>query len=251
MAITWVKTPTIYTVTLPSGSEYFLKDHEAREYIQDLRDDVDALSNATHWLGVTTSAISDGSTINPIIINGDSVTAVSGDIVQRSGTGAEFIFNGTAWQELGTSIGTLKAFAYVDKGEVEIQPKGTNTASAVSFSGGTSDTFVKSYSANTGNLVKASVPNVTSGGTAAAWSATVSNENLTFSWTPNVAATLGTPIDVATGEISAQGSGDAVVTGLGTPTTGTAVTNIGTATAAAQVFTGTTETLEVDPKSST
>lgn len=290
-AITWTSTPTIYSVTLPSGTTYYLKDLDVRAWIgdgatsgaekriTDLEAEVEALSNATHWLGVTTSAVSDGSTLNPIIINGDSITAVSGDIVQRSGTGAEFIFNGTAWQELGTSVGTLKAFAYVDQGEVQIQPKGTNTSSSVSFTGGSSDTFVQGYSSPTsesfvksypgasGNLVKTSVPNVTSAGsvgTAASWSATVTGENLTFAWsanTPTTPATLGTAIEVATGAIANDGTGAEVLTGLGTPTTGSAmtglgtpttgsaVTAIGTATAAAQTFTGTVETYDVDPKS--
>ena len=256
MAITWVETPTIYKITLPSGSEYFLKDHEARGYIQDLRNDVDALSNATHWLGVTTSQISDGSTTNPITIGGDSVTAVSGDIVQRQDTAQEFIFNGTSWQELGTSVGTLKAFAYVDQGEVTVTPSGTNASSSVTFSGGTTDTFVKSYPGASGKLVKTTVPNVTSAGsvgTAASWLATVSNENLTFAWTtntPTTPATLGTAITVATGAIANDGTGDTVMTGLGTATTATAVTGVGTATAAAQTFTGTATTYDVDPKSS-
>lgn len=295
--ITWSKTPTIATLTLPSGNSYYVKDEEVRDWIQvldpdtqqpvsgaekrisDLETAVAALSNATHWLGVTTSQISDGSTTNPITIGGDSVTAVSGDIVQRQDTAQEFIFNGTSWQELGTSVGTLKAFAYVDQGEVTVTPSGTNASSSVTFAGGTtdtfvkeygsptSDTFVKSYPGASGKLVKTTVPNVTSAGsagTAASWSATVTGENLTFAWTtntPTTPATLGTAIAVATGAIANDGTGDTVmtglgtattasaVTGLGTATTATAVTGIGTATAAAQTFTGIATKYDVDPKS--
>ena len=104
--VTWTYTPTITTVTLPDGTLYYLKDKEAREYIEDI---YDKITTATHWLGVTTTSLYDGATTNPITIGGESVTAVSGDIAQISGS--EFIFNGTAWQELGTSVGTLKAFA--------------------------------------------------------------------------------------------------------------------------------------------
>lgn len=70
------------------------------------------LANATHWLGVTATAISDGSTANSITIDSATVTAVSGDIVQYQGS--EFIFNGTKWQELGTSVGTLKTITPAD-----------------------------------------------------------------------------------------------------------------------------------------
>lgn len=295
--IIWTLTPTVKEVTLPTGNSYYLKDEDVRNWIgtgsssgaeyriTELEEAVAALSNATHWLGITTTSLEDGSTTNPITINGESVTAVSGDIVQDSNAN-EFIFNGTAWQQFGGSIGTLKAFAFVDTGTVTIQPAGTNSSSSVTFSGGTSDnvlgadtTFTNSSSsvsfsggtddsvlgADTtftnasssvsfsgqadGKLVQTSVPNVTSVGSAASWGATVDNEVLTFSWTPDVVPTLGTAISVATGSIDANGTGATVVTAVGTGTaaaqtitvgsndTVTAITYIGTATASAQTIT--------------
>ena len=53
-------------------------------------------SGATKWLGVTTTVLTDGATTNPITINGASVTAEDGDIVQY-GTDT-FAFNGEVWQ---------------------------------------------------------------------------------------------------------------------------------------------------------
>lgn len=303
-AIIWTLTPTVKEVSLPSGNSYYLKDEDVRNWIGNgtssgaeyrisgLEDAVSKLSNATHWLGITSTSLSDGSTTNPITINGQSVTAVSGDIVQDSNDN-EFIFNGTAWQEFGSSIGTLKSFAFVDTGTVTIQPVGTNSSSSVSFSGGSSDsvlgadtTFTNSSSSvsfsggtddsvlgadttftngssavsfsgqTDGKLVKTTVPNVTSVGSAASWSATVSSEVLTFSWTPDVVPTLGTAIDVATGAVDANGTGDTVVTAVGTGTAAaqtitvgsndevTAITGVGTATAAAQTITvGTNDTV--------
>lgn len=320
-AINWTLTPLVKEVTLPSGNTYYLKDEDVRNWIgtgstsgaefriTELEDAVAALSNATHWLGITTTALTDGSTTNPIMIGGESVTAVSGDIVQDSNAN-EFIFNGTAWQQFGASIGTLKAFAFVDTGEVTITPKGTNSSSAVTFTGGASDnvlgeattftaassavsfsggtddavlgvdtTFTNSTSAVTfsggsddtvlgadttftnassavsfsgqadGKLVKTTVPNVTSVGSAASWSATVANEVLTFAWTPDTVPTLGTAIDVATGAVDANGTGDTVVTAVGMGTAAaqaitvgsndpvTAITSLGTGTAAAQTIT--------------
>ncbi|MBR2246055.1 MAG: hypothetical protein IJ880_03365 [Bacilli bacterium] len=51
------------------------------------------------WIGVTTTALSDGSTTNPITIDGKSVTAVAGDTASYNSK--EFVFNGTIWQEFG------------------------------------------------------------------------------------------------------------------------------------------------------
>lgn len=288
-------TPVVAQVTLPSGNTYYLKDADLRTWAQvldgsgqviggaekritDLESAVEALSNATHWIGITTTALSDGSTTNPITIEGQSVTAVTGDIVADS-YGTEFIFNGTAWQQLGASVGTIKAFAHVDEGTVTIVPHGTNSSSAVTFgthtkatvlkstvtatvpkasgtkkyltasaSGGavsvdstadvitalgtpSTDSFVKSYPGTTKKLETTSVPNVTSGGTAASWSATVANETLTFAWTANTPASFGTAITTATGKVvTSDESGDSVMTGLGTPSTANAIKALGTPT---------------------
>jgi len=98
MAIQW--RDNLYyldSVKLPNDEKtYWIKDTEAREAIE-------TLSNATHFLGVTTTALADGATTNPITIDSKSVTAQSGDIViYNAGTelapeNKEFIFNGTAW----------------------------------------------------------------------------------------------------------------------------------------------------------
>lgn len=311
--ITWTLTPTVKEVTLPSGNSYYLKDADVRNWvgtgsgsgaeyrITELETAVASLQNVTHWLGITTTTLTDGATTNPITIGGESVTAVNGDIVQDS-HGTEFIYNGTAWQQFGASIGTLKAFAFVDTGTVTIKPKGTNAASSVSFAAHTKDnvlgeattftnstsevtfgehttatvlksdvtatvpkpsgttkylqatvgnaavgvatsasaltglgtpsteTFVKSYPGATSKLVTTSVPNVTSAGTAASWSATVADEVLTFAWTANTPATLGTAITAATGALAANGSGSSVMTGLGTAVTAAGVTGYSDAT---------------------
>ena len=58
----------------------------------------------THFIGTTTTAITDGATTNPITVDGKSYTAVKGDIIIYDGT--EFIFDGSAWQSFG---GTMDA----------------------------------------------------------------------------------------------------------------------------------------------
>lgn len=241
--ISWTQTPTIYEMTLPSGNAYYLEDNEVRGWIGDgttsgaekristLETDVSKLANATHWLGVTSTTLTDGATTNPITINEQSVTAVNGDIVQ-DGNGTEYIFNGTAWQALGSSVGTLKAFAYADTGTVTISS--TTESASVTFdtttSGHTasviktlgtatvpktsSSTKYLAASTTTRKLNKTSVPNVTSAGTASSWSFSVSSGVLTISGANGSAPTLGTAISVADGTVSTNGTGDSVATAL-------------------------------------
>ena len=59
------------------------------------------ISSATQFIGVTTTALTDGATTNPFTINGQSVTAVAGNITSYGAD--EFIFNGTAWQLFGAA----------------------------------------------------------------------------------------------------------------------------------------------------
>lgn len=59
---------------------------------------VAALEQVVRYVGVTTTAISDGSTTNPITINGQSYTAVAGDTVFYNGT--SYAWDGSAWQEV-------------------------------------------------------------------------------------------------------------------------------------------------------
>ena len=56
------------------------------------------LSGAMRFIGSTTTAISEGSTTNPITINGASVTAINGDVVLYNHI--EFIWVGS-WEQLG------------------------------------------------------------------------------------------------------------------------------------------------------
>lgn len=104
----------IKTITLPSGTTYNLVDQGARDLIEEL-------SGYTTFLGVTTTALTDGSTTNPITIGGESVTAETGNIVTHGS--AEFIWNGSAWQEFG-DLSALGTFAYVNAGIGNYTPSG-------------------------------------------------------------------------------------------------------------------------------
>ena len=105
----------ISKITVPDGTTYDLKDAEAREQI-------DALSRITWNLGVTTTELTDGADTNPITINGESVTAVNGNIATYGS--AEFLFNGSVWQEFG-DLSNLGDLAYKNSASSQYQPVGT------------------------------------------------------------------------------------------------------------------------------
>ena len=288
--ITWTQTPTMYEITLPSGNSYYIEDNEVRQWIgtgsssgaeyriSSLETAISKLANATHWLGVTTTSLTDGATTNPITIGGSSVTAKSGDIVQTSSR-AEFIFNGTAWQELGTSVGTLKAFAYADTGEVTIKPKGSNSASSVSgtcsvtpsgsISTGTGTANYTPAGSVSGSVTAPTISVKTAGSTASVTpfgsagtlpsctlpTYTVANGVLTITAGSFSAGTLpsaGTAVTVKTGDAAYEAtaptfSGSFSGTGTQLKFTGSASSGTISGTAAAQTFTGTEETHTVTP----
>ena len=54
-------------------------------------------------IGITTTELSDGATTNPIQINGEDYTAVTGDVVvYGSPVSGEYYFNGVSWDLIGT-----------------------------------------------------------------------------------------------------------------------------------------------------
>lgn len=114
--------PIIYTVTLPTGNTYDIVDKGARDLIQELL-------NFHEWLGVTTSDIEDGSTTNPIVIDGESVTAVAGDVVSRDDDHRDFVLSSTGvWQHFGNLEG-LGALAFKDSASGSYTPAGSVSAS--------------------------------------------------------------------------------------------------------------------------
>lgn len=122
-----------------NGTAYTIKDAWARAEIDEVKS---AISGGTHFLGLTTTEISDGSTTASVVVpdgkgGTKTVTAQAGDIVlhteTREGTETtiEYIFGGTGfWQEFGPQ-GIFKALAYKDSasGTVDI-PLSSNISAA-------------------------------------------------------------------------------------------------------------------------
>ena len=241
----------ISKITLPTGTTYNIKDAHARELI-------DEMSGYTDFLGVTTTALTDGATTNPIKINNADVTAKKGNIATYGS--AEFIFNGTAWQAFGdlSGLGSL-AYKSSASGNVAVPKTYTTTVTpttttkyvAGSSTGGGSATkgtvTVSKAESGTATYTPAgtvSKPTITvtpstttkyvassatgggsvTAGTAASFTATVSSETLTIGWSAN------TPTAVTLPSFSSQ----------------TIATGISSATSTQPSFTGTGARLVTD-----
>ena len=148
--------------------EYTIKDAEAREMIEDL-------GHVLYWIGVTTTALTDGATTNPIQVGGEAVEANLGGMASYGGS--EFVWNGSAWQEFGKNNFGALAFKssasgdYTPAGSVTVTEAADTTASVTPF--GTAG----------------SLPDAT-------WS--VSGETATFAFDAGALPTAGTAVDVVT-----------------------------------------------------
>lgn len=146
----------ISKITLPSGTTYDIKDQVARDLI-------DSLQSYTDYVGVTTTALTEGATTNPITVDGKSVTVRKGNITTYGSK--EFIFNGTIWQEFGDLSG-LGALAYKDNATTSYKPAGT--VSKPTFTGSESAVTVTAAASNSGNYTpEGTVTKPTFTGTAA------------------------------------------------------------------------------------
>ena len=142
----------IKQITLPSGTTYDICDADARSRIS-------SLESYTDYLGVTTTALTDGATTNPITINNESVTAKTGNIVNynNGGSAKEFIFNGTVWQEFG-DLSALGTMAYVNSAEAAYTPAGTVSAPDITVTPTTQNVI---GSADAGTLPACTMPTFT------------------------------------------------------------------------------------------
>lgn len=166
----------------------------------------------------------------------DSVTLNkgTGDIVLGEGTtftnaSSAVTFSGGTTDKV---LGADTTFSMTQP-TVTVTPATTNiqaTASGTAVGADGTATFVKSYPGTTSKLATTTVPNVTSAGSASTWSFAMGTgndaETLIISGANGSAPTLGTAKTVATGSLSASGSGGTVMTGLGTATTGSALTGV-------------------------
>lgn len=224
----------ISVIKLPSGSSYNIKDAWARQAIE-------GLGNPTHFLGQSTTAITDGGTETPTI-GGATVTPHAGDIVVY-GNG-EFIWSGSAWIELGDLSG-LGALAYKDSASGKVTA--TGTVSKPTFTGSSSNVTITATDNTSGNYQpKGSISGI-------AWTGASMTSTGKFTPAGSVSFTNGNK----TATVSAAASGEATYTPAGSvskPTfSGTAATISSSATytpAGSVSLTKTNKTATVSPASS-
>ena len=197
----------ISKVTAPNGTTYNIKDAKAWSDIEDLKTSV---TGAMHYIGTTTTAISDGSTTNPITIGGKTVTAKAGDVAIYGNL--EFVWSDTTskWQEFG-STGSLKDLAFKDSASGSYTPAGsvsqptfTGTEGNVSVSGnGTISglSFTGDWKKFSGTTTAAGNVSVSTK-TTSNQTATVSSTTGTATYTP--AGTVSQPT-FDNGSVSASG----------------------------------------------
>lgn len=222
----------ISKITLPSGSTYDLKDKWARDQIA-------SLSGYTYYMGVTTTALSDGSTTNPVIINGSSVTANTGGICTYQSK--EFIWNGTAWQEFG-DLSALGDLAYADTASDTYTPQGSVSAT---FEGEPSGVDITVTTDSNGNYQPS--------GSISGTSFTGASMTSTGVFTPSGNVTFTNENQTAT--VSKASSGTATYTPEGTISgttfTGSTMTSTGKFTPSGNVtFTNSNKTATVAPAAS-
>lgn len=181
----------ITKITLSDGKVYAIKDEEARKLIA-------ALGTPTHYLGVTTTVITDGAPTSPIAIGDEMITPSAGDIVAYGSS--EFVWSEIElkWREFG-STGSIKALAFKDTASADYTPAGSVSAPTITVTPGMAS--VTPFG-DAGKLPSCTFPKMT---------ATVEDETLVFGWSEgsfNAGAlpSGGTPVKVATGIESASAS---------------------------------------------
>lgn len=187
--------PDISKITLPSGTTYDIKDAVARQEIADIKVD---LTGAMFYAGITTTAITDGSTTATLVIDDESRTFKADDAGATVIYGnLEFVWNGSKWQEFG-STGSLKALAFKDTASASYTPVGT--VSKPTFTGSSSNVTITVTDNTNGNYTPAgtvSKPTFTGTSTTSTGkftpegSVTVTT-NATTNKTTTVSATTGT-----------------------------------------------------------
>ena len=172
-------------------------------------------------------------------------------LAEDASTGVTFVRDGTTKYMAASASGGGASWNSKDQ-----------VTAVTGYESPTTDTFVKSVSAETNkNLVTTTVPNVTDAGSASTWSfamgtGTGNTETLIISGGNSTAPTLGTAKTVATGETSTTGTGDAVVTGVTIGSSASAITALGTPTTDTVIgsdatFTNTQPTITLSAESST
>lgn len=165
------------------NTTYDLKDATARDAIA-------SLQGGMKYLGITTTVLTDGATTNPITIDGNSVTATTGNVTIYENQ--EFVFDGTKWDEFG-DLSTLGSLAYKNSASGTFTPSGSVTVTEVT---GSVSTLSNVGTLPTVNPTIESITPLASVGTLPSSSYNSATETLSISW--GTLPTAGTAVSAVT-----------------------------------------------------
>ena len=157
----------ISQITLPSGTTYDLKDATARQ----------AVAGGVIFRGVTTTALTDGGSTNPITINSSSYTAVNGDLVLYGDQEFLYSTSDNKWHEFGNTTG-LGSLAFKNSATGSFTPSGSVSKPNVTVSPTTAT--IKEFDG--AGSVTAGTANTPTAVTLPTLTMSVENEVLTMSW---------------------------------------------------------------------
>lgn len=188
----------ISKLTLPSGQTYNLKDAQARADIAAIQD---AIAGGVTFMGVTTTALTDGATAASIVVNENTITSVKGYLVVYNNK--EFVYDGTKWIEMG-DLSLIGDLGWKDTASGDFTPAGT--VSKPTFTGAESAVTITAADNTNGNYQPK--------GTVSKPDFTGSTTTSTGKFTPAGSVTLTTTNKTA--EVSKAASGTATYTPEGT-----------------------------------
>ena len=203
--------PYISKITLPSNTTYDIKDAEARTLIENL-------TSATKFLGISVTALTDGSTTTRIEIEDvGTLTAAAGDIAIYETS--EFIFDGSTWHLFG-DLSNLGDLAYKDSASGSFTPSGS--VSQPTFTGS-----AKYLSATVGTASKTMSGSFTPTGEVSQPTFTGTQGSVSVSGTTagTVATTYNTTSSGANGNFTPAGTVSAPTISVGTAGSTTTVKN--------------------------
>lgn len=205
------------------------------------------LGESTTFTNSTSSVTFSGGATDKVLGENTTFALTSGSVTHGALTGHtdEVLGSGTTFSVTQPTITVTPTTATIKATASGTAVGANGTAAAITgFGTHTTDTFVKSVTAETDkNLVTTTVPNVTGNSSVTAnkstWTFTMgsgdSAETLIIgggngSDVTATNTTLGTAITVATGATSTTGTGDPVVTGVTVGSSASAITALGTPT---------------------
>lgn len=160
----------------------------AKTVSQEITDLKSSVTGAMHYIGITTTAITDNSTTATINISGTSKTMTSADAGSVVIYGnKQYVWNGSKWQEFG-STGSLKSLAFVDTAYTSATTV-TTSATLNATPNFSSSEVTLSPIGIPGGSVNTSSTTVNGVSTQPSWGATVNQETLTISWSQGTLST--------------------------------------------------------------